>query len=542
MITIGYSTRKSNPEFTNYLVKSSGYKNVKVIEKVNNGEKSLSKLYNEILNESETDIVVLCHDDLYFDTTSWYSKLIKHFDKTDFGILGVAGTTHLPSSGQWWEKRKKMVGIVNHEHQGKKWESKYSESLGNSIFETILVDGLFIAIKKSKLKKSFNEEFDGFHFYDVSFCVDNYLEGVKIGVLSNIRITHKSIGMTNEQWENNRKIFAEKYADKLPMNIPFDENKKLKVLISCLSFKTFTGSEIYVFELAKNLCKLNCDVSILSNIGGPITDMVKKIGIKCFSFENPPGYKVGDGKWGFNTQNGFQLSTPNILYKIKDVDFDIIHTQHKPVTQKMVELYPDIDKISTIHSEIISLEEPILHPSIKKYIAIRPEIKDFLNKNYEINSDLISVIYNPIDETKYCEKNIKEGDYVLFVGTLDYLRKDSIFDFKEYAKSINKKLIIIGENKSNYLNELLSDDNVKHISPKWNIETYVMESFETAGIQLGRTTIESWLCGKSSWIYKVDSEGKIINKKLHTPPDDLDKFYSMNVAKNIKSEYIKLLS
>lgn len=542
MITIGYSTRKSNPEFSDYLVKSSGYKNVKVIEKVNNGEKSLSKIYNEILNEAQTDIVILCHDDLYFDTTAWYSKILKHFEKTDFGILGVAGTTYLPSSGQWWEKRRKMIGIVNHEHQGKKWESKYSESLGNSISETILVDGLFIAVKKTNLKKFFNEEFTGFHFYDVSFCVDNYLEGVKIGVISNIRITHKSIGMTNEQWENNRKIFVDKYADKLPLKIQINENTKLKVLISCLSFKTFTGSEIYVYELAKNLTKLNCEVSILSDIGGPITEMAIKRGIKCFSFNNPPGYKIGDGKWGYNTQNGFEVSKSNLLYKVKDVDFDIIHTQHKPVTEKIIDLYPDIDKISTIHSEIINLEEPVLHSSIKKYIAIRPEIKDFLVETHQVNSENISIIYNPIDETKYSTKNIKKGDYVLFVGTLDYLRKDSIFDFKNYAQSINKKLVIIGENKSDYLNELLSYENVKYVPPKWNIETYVMESFETAGIQLGRTTIESWLCGKSSWIYKVDSEGKIINKKLHTPPDDLDKFYSMNVAKNIKSEYIKLLS
>ena len=87
MITIGYSTRKHNPDFTDYLIKSSGFKKIKVIEKINNGEKSLTQTYNEILNESDTDIVVLCHDDIYFDTSSWYHKLIKHFEKSDYGIL-----------------------------------------------------------------------------------------------------------------------------------------------------------------------------------------------------------------------------------------------------------------------------------------------------------------------------------------------------------------------------------------------------------------------------------------------------------------------
>ena len=54
LITVGYSTRKHNPEFIEYLKKSSGFKKINVIEKINNGEKSLAQTYNEILNESKT--------------------------------------------------------------------------------------------------------------------------------------------------------------------------------------------------------------------------------------------------------------------------------------------------------------------------------------------------------------------------------------------------------------------------------------------------------------------------------------------------------
>ena len=51
MITVGYSTREHNPQFIEYLKKSSGFKKIEVIEKINNGEKSLSQVYNEILEE-----------------------------------------------------------------------------------------------------------------------------------------------------------------------------------------------------------------------------------------------------------------------------------------------------------------------------------------------------------------------------------------------------------------------------------------------------------------------------------------------------------
>lgn len=541
MVTIGYSTRSTKPEFKDYLIKSSGFKKIEVIEKVNNGEKSLAEVYNEIISESKTDIVILCHDDIYFDTTAWYSKIIKHFEKSDFGILGVAGTTSMPASGKWWEDRKKMVGIVNHESGGKKWESKYADAVGNGIIQTVIVDGLFIAIHKKRIKKTFNQEFKGFHFYDIPFCFENHLENVKVGVITNIRITHKSIGQTNQQWEDNRKLFEEKYQPNLPLKLPFDKNNKIKVLISCLFFRTFTGSELYVYELAKNLIKQNCEVTILSQIGGPLTDMAKKIGIRCLPFEQAPGFKMGDGKWGLTTDKGFQPSQPNVMYRVSEVDFDIIHMQHKPVAERMIQFYPEIDKIYTIHSEVIDLENPIKHESIKKYIAIRPEIKDYIVDSFDISEEMIEIIYNPIDSEKFKPKQIKSEDFILFVGTIDYLRRETIMDLIDYTQENGLELWIVGEDKSNYLPTILTNPHVKHFGPTWNVEPYIQKCKETAGIQLGRTTIEGWMCGKPSWIYKVDSGGFILSKEKFDPPTDISKYFSQNVVEQIKTEYEKIL-
>jgi hypothetical protein len=542
MITVGYSTREHNPKFIEYLKKSSGFKKLEVIEKINNGEKSLAQVYNEILEESKTDIVILCHDDIYFEATGWYNKILKHFEKSDFGIIGMAGSTSMPASGQWWEDRKKMVGIVNHEHEGKKWESKYSESFHNNVFETIIVDGLFMAIHKKRIKSNFIENFKGFHFYDIPFCFENHLQGVKVGVITNIRVTHKSIGQTNEQWEQNRKIFAEKYKDSLPVKLSFDPTRRIKVLISCLFFRTFTGSELYVYELAKSLLKLNCDVTVLSQIGGPLTDMAKRIGIKCLSFEDSPGFKLGDGKWGFTTPEGFKPSTENVMYRVSEVNYDIIHMQHKPVAERMIQFYPEIDKIYSIHSEVIELEDPIKHESIKKYIAIRPEIKEHIVSKFEIPEESVDVIYNPLDNEKFKPKsNVKTENAVLFVGTIDYLRKETILDLMERTKEEGKELWLVGEDKGNYLPFVLNEPHVKHFPPTWSVENFIYKCEETAGIQLGRTTIEGWLCGKPSWIYKVDSAGFILSKEKFNPPTDLEKYYTMNVAKQIKEEYLKII-
>ena len=220
MITVGYSTRFPNPIYKEYIQKTCMFKNVQVIEKVNNGEKSLSKVYNEILDEAENDIVVLIHDDLEFDTKNWGEKVLKNFEKnSEYGILGLAGTKFLDTPLQWWSVPHTMYGIVNHKHNGKKWTSTYSKDIGNKIEEVIIVDGLFIAIDKTKIKNKFDETINGFHFYDIGFCLPNFIENVKIGVLFNIRVTHLSIGQTNEQWEKNRQIMSDKYKKNLPIDI-----------------------------------------------------------------------------------------------------------------------------------------------------------------------------------------------------------------------------------------------------------------------------------------------------------------------------------
>ena len=167
-------------------------------------------------------------------------------------------------------------------------------------------------------------------------------------------------------------------------------------------------------------------------------------------------------------------------------------------------------------------------------------IKDYI-KTFDIPEEDIEVIYNPVDNEKFKNNNTSLGNYTLFVGTIDYLRENTIKDLIESTKINNQELWLVGENKSNYLELILKNPHVKHFPPTWDVQKYVKNSKETAGIQLGRTTIEGWLCGKSSWIYKVDSDGVIIEKNKFEPPLDIEKYYSLNVANQIKNEYLKIL-
>ena len=548
MLTVIYCTRETNPAHKEHLIKSSGlHKHIEVIEIINNGE-SLTKAYNRGLKQAEYKHVVFCHDDITIETKQWGVKLLKQFEKNpEYAIIGVAGSKNMPVSGQWWEKRNKMYGRVQHTHEGKSWLSAYSDDLGQELEEVVNVDGVFFAVDITKLESGFNENVEGFHFYDVTFCFENYLAGAKVGVSTVVRVNHQSIGMTNEQWEKNRADFAETFKDNLPANVKrvLRKGEKLKVLIGCLSFTNYTGSELYSFELAKQLIKEGCDVSICSSVGMPLAAAANKLGIKMYSLQEPPGYKLGDGKWLLKTQQGDVSSVENTLYKVSDIQFDIIHLNHKPVTEHLLRLYPETPAICSIHSEVISLEEPVVSEQIRKYIAIRPEIKDYIVDRFNVDSEKVDVIYNPIDNDKFKAINSKEKrtkKRTLFVGTIDYLRKSMIQDLIKTTKENEGELWIVGKKNDTYLDDMIKDEtHVSYFEPTANVEKYIQQCDETAGILLGRTTIEGWLCGKKGWIYDVDSNGNIKSKDLHEVPSDVDKFKSNLVVKQIMKEYENIL-
>ena len=376
MITVVYCTRETKPEHKEHLIKSSGlHKHIEVIEIINNGE-SLTKAYNRGLKQAKNDIVVFCHDDITVETKQWGNKLLKQFaSNPEYGIIGVAGSKNMPVSGQWWEDRKKMYGRVQHTHEGKSWLSSYSEDQGRELEEVVIVDGVFFAVDKTKTKVLFNETVEGFHFYEITYCFENYLKGVKLGVSTAIRINHQSIGQTNESWEKNRQTFAENFKESLPVNIKkvFRKGQKLKVLIGCLSLE-----DEYITKLITELQAQNCDVSIASNLNSGNAKKLKQLGVKLFTMQEPPSFKLGDGKWLLKTINGEVPSQENTLYKIGDANFDILHLNGKPVVDHLLRLFPETSTVCTIHTTDKATDEPVISDQIIKYIAVSDNIKDVL--------------------------------------------------------------------------------------------------------------------------------------------------------------------
>ncbi len=223
-IIVSISSHLSNEEnekFIEQIHKTIGVSH-SVLLQINHNEYSLSEIYNKTLESAQiNDIVVFCHPDIIIKTEKWGKKLINHFNYSEFGVLGVAGTTYLAETGKWWERPDNMFGIVEHTKNDTSWVSTYSKPIVG-IQEVVLVDGVFIAVNPDKIKHPFDSKYGKFHFYDVGFCVPNYLDGVNIGVITDIRLLHKSTGEINEDWEINRINFVANYKDELPIFIDPD--------------------------------------------------------------------------------------------------------------------------------------------------------------------------------------------------------------------------------------------------------------------------------------------------------------------------------
>jgi hypothetical protein len=217
-VSVVISTKKIDDNYLKHVEKMFSHPKTEVNIYENDGVSSLTEIYNIGLKESKNEIVVFMHDDLILETPNMTPKIVKLFEKhPKYGIIGIAGTDKL-TSGRWWDNRENMFGVVGHIHEGKRHVNHYSKGVFNDVLkDVVVVDGLFFAVHKERIKKGFNEQFEGFHFYDISFCVENFLEGVKIGLTTKLEVTHKSIGMVNKQWEKNKLFFEALFEKQLPL-------------------------------------------------------------------------------------------------------------------------------------------------------------------------------------------------------------------------------------------------------------------------------------------------------------------------------------
>ena len=220
-ITIVISSKKEANEMRDFLANIQETVNIDVnVMFIQNNGVSLTHVYQEALEKSMTDIVIFIHDDIEFLKSGWGSEIFRMFEEhQDFGIIGVAGSAEFDSNAMWWNYSKKY-GQVLHRNNGQSWLTQFSPLLKKDLEEVCVIDGLFMAVHKGRISSGFNRNIEGFNFYDIDFCLSNFLDKkTKIGVTTHVRLAHNSVGNLTNNWHQNKEIINQKYGSNYPIHV-----------------------------------------------------------------------------------------------------------------------------------------------------------------------------------------------------------------------------------------------------------------------------------------------------------------------------------
>lgn len=286
----------------------------------------------------------------------------------------------------------------------------------------------------------------------------------------------------------------------------------MKILFAQRQFGKLTGAELYAYELGRELVKLGHEFTISAPAFDPgiLVNKALEAGIKLAEFK-----------------------TINSHFK-----FDVMHLNEPRATNYFLGTLQATPAVATIHSQW-PCEQPVPLPRIQKYICIREDIREKIVCVDKISVEKTQVIPNGVDFARFHPgpRNASPGNRVLFVGTLDILRRATMADLAAQAREGKIEFWLCGQNLHPPQDLKLVFGATAYFIPKWAIELLLMQCDQTAGIMLGRSTIEGWAMGLPGWIYDVDLKGNIKSKALHQPPADIDQFDIKNVAQKIFQIY-----
>ena len=273
----------------------------------------------------------------------------------------------------------------------------------------------------------------------------------------------------------------------------------MNILLACFSFRNYTGSEIYFYELSTAL---------------------RDAGHNVYIFTRDYGYPLADKVEG-------------ITFNIDDIEYDLAIMSHGPLIWEYMRNIRAKKIINIIHSEVLpQCESPIVDSKIHSYVGIRPSIVEYIKQR--VFGKGVKLIYNPFDFNRFNPDNCRKegGDKVAFFpGSLDYLRVNALKSLVSLSEKENFKVIHVGRDDG-LLGDTANHPNFSSYKPVWEVEKYYRQCDIVSGIFLGRTSIEGLLCGKQVLQFDVGETGDIKKTYWHTE-GDLQKFDKKIVAKEL---------
>lgn len=175
---------------------------------------SMAAGYNCAMNMSTAKYKIYIHHDTFIIHTDMITDLLQGFGQnSEYGALGIAGTTHLEDNAMWQLSDKE--DMREYLYQDAIMDIKESRSIVTNGFveEADALDGILIATSQDC--KWREDLFTHWHFYDISQCYEFRRAGKKVGVINpdKMWLMHETTMRKdpNNTYEMFRDIFVKEY-------------------------------------------------------------------------------------------------------------------------------------------------------------------------------------------------------------------------------------------------------------------------------------------------------------------------------------------
>lgn len=244
----------------------------------------------------------------------------------------------------------------------------------------------------------------------------------------------------------------------------------MKILIVTQYLDNFSGSELFVLNISKELTDNGHDVSIFSPVLGKIAEKARGMGISV---------------------------TDNLL-DYKNEKFDIIHAQHNPTAILARSVFPKTPMVFMSHGFLPELEQPpSIDLGIEKFIVLSEETKEHLVKNHLIPEAKITFLNNSIDTEKFYPKRkpTKRPRKILVIS--NHYTEEVKKVIEGAATDLNMEVVHAG----------MPDNPV----PSEAMPDYINQS--DIVVTLGLGALEAMACARNVIIYDIHGADGMVDEK-----------------------------
>lgn len=181
------------------------------------GAVSMTSGNNEGMRQSDAKYKIYLHQDILCLNPYLLYNILKVFEMdSGIGMLGVAGTPEVPATGIWWDAECQYLNLYQDNMASFGCDEIVTDPKQYNHGEyqdVMMLDGVFLATRNDISWRQ--DIFEGWHFYDVSQCMEFKRAGMKV-VLARCEypwVMHYGdyVTVLDDTYEYYRKIFLNEY-------------------------------------------------------------------------------------------------------------------------------------------------------------------------------------------------------------------------------------------------------------------------------------------------------------------------------------------